>query len=77
MNEISCHLKFFTVAYVKFRGFPYLDKEEIKKDILHTPIASVVARGTRVLARRSDDGFYYTAHIAQEVQVCCLSLHTF
>ena len=32
-------------------------------------MASVVARGTRVLARRDEDGYYYIAHIAQDVSV--------
>jgi len=41
----------------------------MKEALDRTPVASVVARGTRILARRDEDGYYYVAHIAQEISV--------
>nr|CAB3263236.1 uncharacterized protein LOC104266709 [Phallusia mammillata] len=54
--------------YVPFyRYYPYVHTEVIQDALERTPVASVVARGTKILARRDEDGYYYPAHIAQEV----------
>jgi len=54
---------------LNFRYTPYAYAEVVKEALERNPVASVVARGTRVLARRDEDGYYYIAHIAQDVSV--------
>ena len=41
----------------------------MREELIHAPVASVVARGTKVLGQRHVDGYYYPAHIAQEIEV--------
>ena len=52
-----------------FRYAPFAYTQVFKEALDRNPVASVVARGTKVLARRDQDGYYYVAHIAQDVSV--------
>ena len=58
-----------SIRFIDFRYTPYAYTEVFKEALERNPVASVVARGTRVLARRDEDGYYYVAHIAQDVTV--------
>ncbi|CAK8693273.1 unnamed protein product [Clavelina lepadiformis] len=55
------------IPYYRYSPHSYLHTEVLKDAVERNPVASVVARGTRVLARRDDDGYYYIGHIAQDV----------
>ncbi|XP_078482121.1 uncharacterized protein LOC100181394 [Ciona intestinalis] len=50
-----------------YRYNPPLHTEVFKEALERTPVASIVVRGTRILARRDEDGYYYGGSVAQEI----------